>query len=181
MAIGLAELYASLHDGGPPFPQSCCPADEIPGSLMANVMGNIARHRGKPITAWSFYHKALLTNPCSPEFFSNRAAVYYDNGDLDFSIQDCQSALAIDPSFVPAIIRLALAHWTARHTAAAIKELEKGLELCPAHPLLLHNLAFLSQPHVRPPPFPTSVCTLPSPVLLQPDPESLARFVAGDC
>jgi tetratricopeptide (TPR) repeat protein len=115
-----------------------------------------------------------------PEFHSNRAAVYFSNGELDKSIADCVSALAIDPAFVPAILRLALALWSTGRGQVAIAELENGLKLNPAHPLLLHNLQVISAGRSQPPPLPVMQPPLALPQRDRRDKGALARAQIPD-
>jgi tetratricopeptide (TPR) repeat protein len=150
--------------------------DVLATSYLANACGNISLQRNHPLRAFAHYSEAIAKNPRCPEFYSNRAAVYFSNGEIDKSIADCMSALAIDPAFVPAILRLALAHWSTGRGQVAIAELENGLKLNPAHPLLLHNLQVISAGRSQPPPLPVMQQPL---ALLQKDKQDRTALARG--
>jgi hypothetical protein len=95
-------------------------------------------------------------NPREPQFYANRAAVYFANGELEKCLSDCRAALELDPSCVSAIIRASICYWTSSRAKLGIETLKTGLRHSPANPMLRHNLDIMMNSANKPPTVPVT-------------------------
>ena len=78
-----------------------------------------------------FYTEALKRNPKDAKIYSNRAACYTKLNAFDLTIKDCDSSIALDPTFVKAYLRKANVLKAMGQTQKAMEVYGKAMELDP--------------------------------------------------
>ncbi|CAG8559440.1 10982_t:CDS:10 [Diversispora eburnea] len=78
-------------------------------SLLLKSRGNDAFGHQNYDTAIRLYTQALVFNE-DPIFYNNRAACYYNKNEFNKVIEDCNNALQMDPYYVKALNRRAMAY-----------------------------------------------------------------------
>ncbi|EXX52835.1 Tom70p [Rhizophagus irregularis DAOM 197198w] len=81
----------------------------VTASQILKSRGNIAFGQNNYQKAISLYTKAIEFSQ-NPVFFSNRAACYYNTNEYAKVIEDCNNALQMDPLYVKALNRRAMAY-----------------------------------------------------------------------
>ncbi len=76
-------------------------------SLLINI-GNIYKHKGRPIQAENYYKKALEIKNLK-EAYNNLAVIYLDTNNIDLAISHSEKAIDIDPNYIDARCNAALA------------------------------------------------------------------------
>merc|ERR1712130_37874 len=71
------------------------------------LKGNDCFKKGEWANAVKFYSEAIKRNPKDAKIYSNRAACYTKLNAFDLTIKDCDTAIAMDPTFVKAYLRKA--------------------------------------------------------------------------
>ncbi|CAG8780495.1 19452_t:CDS:2, partial [Racocetra persica] len=88
----------------------------VTASKLLKDRGNIAFGQKNYQKAIKLYTQAIAFNQDDPIFYSNRAACYYNINEYLRVIDDCNSALEMDPCYVKALNRRAMAYeQTARY------------------------------------------------------------------
>ncbi|CAG8619563.1 26186_t:CDS:2 [Dentiscutata erythropus] len=88
----------------------------VTASKLLKDRGNISFGQKNYQKAIKLYSQAIAFNQDDPIFYSNRAACYYNTNDYSRTIDDCNSALEMDPCYVKALNRRAMAYeQTARY------------------------------------------------------------------
>ncbi|KAF0560690.1 Mitochondrial import receptor subunit TOM70 [Gigaspora margarita] len=72
--------------------------------------GNLAFGQKNYQKATKLYTQAITFNQDDPIFYSNRAACYYNTKEYSKVIDDCNSMLKMEPCYVKALNRLAIAY-----------------------------------------------------------------------
>lgn len=91
--------------------------------LLNNVkLVNKARARGKDLfnsgrftEACSAYGEGLKYNLCNPVLYCNRAVCWSKLGLWELSVEDCNAALKIQPSYTKALLRRAVSNAKVNH------------------------------------------------------------------
>nr|XP_023397019.1 small glutamine-rich tetratricopeptide repeat-containing protein alpha isoform X2 [Loxodonta africana] len=96
-----------------------------------------------------FYGKAIELNPANAVYFCNRAAAYSKLGNYAGAVQDCERAIAIDPSYSKAYGRMGL-----QKHSEAVAYYKKALELDPDNETYKSNLK-IAELKLREAPSPT--------------------------
>uniref|UniRef100_A0A0K0CVK2 SGTA_dimer domain-containing protein n=1 Tax=Angiostrongylus cantonensis TaxID=6313 RepID=A0A0K0CVK2_ANGCA len=89
--------------------------------------------------AVSKYNEAIKLNR-DPVYFCNRAAAYCRLEQYDLAIQDCRTALALDPKYSKAYGRMGLALSCQNRYEQAVEAYKKALELDPTQESFKNNL-----------------------------------------
>ncbi|KAL6734111.1 hypothetical protein Aduo_004686 [Ancylostoma duodenale] len=89
--------------------------------------------------AVSKYNEAIKLNR-DPVYFCNRAAAYCRLEQYDLAIQDCRTALALDPKYSKAYGRMGLALSCQNRYEQAVEAYKKALELDPNQESFKNNL-----------------------------------------
>ena len=105
-----------------------------------NSIGCSYLERGLKSRAFDHICNAIEMNPSSYEYLTNRALVYYMNGNFEECVKDCEHALAMKPGFVKAVCALAACKLRFEDKEGAEKVLQEALAISPANPTLLNNL-----------------------------------------
>lgn len=105
----LTQLNAAIKERNDKItPTSCKTADD------AKKIGNSLFGNGKYVQAAEFYTRAITLTPGNSEekanYYANRAACYQQEHAYHQVIEDCNLALAINPTHVKALLRRAIAH-----------------------------------------------------------------------
>lgn len=79
-------------------------------AVLLKEKGNLAFKSGHFETAVEHYSSAIAMDATVAAFFSNRAAAWLALGSFEEAIQDCDSALQLDPKFAKAYVRAGQAH-----------------------------------------------------------------------
>merc|ERR1719507_1276197 len=95
------------------------------------LKGNECFKSGDWANAVKFYTEALKRNPKDAKIFSNRAACYTKLNAFDLTIKDCDSSIALDPTFVKAYLRKANVLKAMGQSQKAMEVYTKALELDP--------------------------------------------------
>jgi len=98
----------------------------------ARKKGNEAFRAKKFPEAVKLYTEATKRNPESAAAFANRAAAYNKLGELKLSLADCDRCLAIDPTFVKALIRKGNLHKSMSEYNEALEAYEKVSQVDPS-------------------------------------------------
>jgi len=85
------------------------------------------------------YNQAIKMNR-DPIYFCNRAAVYCRLEQNDLAIQDCRTALALDPNYAKAYGRLGVALFAQNRHEQAVEAYKKAVELDPSNESYKSNL-----------------------------------------
>ncbi|KAI5709637.1 hypothetical protein M8J75_001883 [Diaphorina citri] len=91
------------------------------------VKGNNSYKAGKHQEAIDFYTQSIQLHPTAISY-SNRAQVYIKRSQYITALQDCDQALTLDPDFLKAIYRKALALYNLKRKEEAIVWFERFLE-----------------------------------------------------
>ncbi|XP_062544784.1 RNA polymerase II-associated protein 3 [Armigeres subalbatus] len=75
------------------------------------------------------FSKAISTFPYEPIYYNNRGLAYYHLKDYDGCMKDCNEAIKLDENYFRPYYRRALIHELHQDYQAAIKDLEKFLQL----------------------------------------------------
>lgn len=86
------------------------------------------------------YTKAIDLDPNNPVYYCNRAAAHSRLNDHQATIEDCKTALKIEPSYSKAYGRLGLAYSSLNMYHDAKLSYEKALELEPGNQTYINNL-----------------------------------------
>ncbi|PAV90622.1 hypothetical protein WR25_12194 isoform A [Diploscapter pachys] len=101
--------------------------------------GNTLMKDSKFELAVQKYNEAIKLNR-DPVYFCNRAAAYCRMEQYDLAIQDCRTALALDPNYSKAYGRMGLALSCQNRYDQAVEAYKKALELDPAQDSYKNNL-----------------------------------------
>ncbi|RIB27131.1 import receptor [Gigaspora rosea] len=82
----------------------------VTASKLLKDRGNLAFGQKNYQKATKLYTQAIAFNQDDPIFYSNRAACYYNTKEYSKVIDDCNSALEMDPCYVKALNRRAMAY-----------------------------------------------------------------------
>lgn len=134
----LTQLISFLNDTTP-FSHHLCyiSSEDLEEKDPANTILNIER--------------AKTLNASDPIIFSNSAAIYYRLGLYKESVKECLKAIECDKSHLNAYIRLGLNCWALNKSELALFAYNKGLELSPGNPIILHNIEVLKNTNAKPP------------------------------
>lgn len=91
-------------------------------------LGNKAYINKNYEEAVELYSKAIEIDPKDPVFYSNRATSLFELEKFDDCILDCDKCIELNPQFVKAYFRKALALREKLDDVQAVAVLEKGLE-----------------------------------------------------
>jgi len=94
--------------------------------------GNESFKKGDWAAAVKSYTEALRRNPKDSKIFSNRAACYTKLTAFDLALKDCDSSIAIDPTFVKAYLRKGNVLKAMGQVQKAMEVYEKAMELDPS-------------------------------------------------
>jgi len=95
------------------------------------LKGNESFKKGDWAAAVKFYTEALKRNPKDAKIYSNRAACYTKLNAFDLTIKDCDSSIALDPTFVKAYLRKANVLKAMGQAQKAMEVYSKAMELDP--------------------------------------------------
>jgi len=101
--------------------------------------GNELMKANQPDRAVQKYNEAIKLNR-DPVYFCNRAAAYCKLDQYDLAIQDCRTALALDPGYSKAYGRMGLALSFQNRYEQAVEAYKKALELEPENDSYKKNL-----------------------------------------
>ncbi|PAV59398.1 hypothetical protein WR25_03523 [Diploscapter pachys] len=101
--------------------------------------GNTLMKDSKFELAVQKYNEAIKLNR-DPVYFCNRAAAYCRMEQYDLAIQDCRTALALDPNYSKAYGRMGLALSCQNRYEQAVEAYKKALELDPTQDSYKNNL-----------------------------------------
>ena len=95
--------------------------------------GNDAFQRGAQEEAVTAYTEALAVDPDNSAFnatlFANRAAAYSKLGKNKEALEDCTSALDLDPNYLKALLRRAQIYMTMEKYEEAVRDYEKAHQM----------------------------------------------------
>lgn len=114
------------------------------GVIKASALTNLGRAHalsGDPVTAISWYRKALALDPLSPATHINIGLALKQTGDLQKAIQHFQTAIQLDPRSVSAYNNLGLVLDTLGNKEKALQAFLDALKLNPNSPEIHYNLA----------------------------------------
>lgn len=97
-------------------------------------LGNAAISAKDFTGAVQFYTEALdlsSSGPSSHIYYCNRAAAYCHLNEYAEAVADCESAIALEPTYVKAFSRLGLSHFFLNNFEEAVQAYEKAVELEP--------------------------------------------------
>jgi tetratricopeptide (TPR) repeat protein len=108
---------------------------KTPDSWMVYTnLGRVFESEGRPLDAIPLHEKALALEPNIPDTHENVAVGRMLQGRYDEAEAEFQKALAVNPSFVPAITDLGKLQYFDRHNVAAAQKLfEQALRLSPTY------------------------------------------------
>ncbi|TKR77995.1 hypothetical protein L596_018875 [Steinernema carpocapsae] len=101
--------------------------------------GNDLMKNGQFNEAIEKYNSAIKLSK-DPVFFCNRAAAYCRTEQYDLAIQDCRTALALDPNYSKAYGRMGLALSCQNRYEQAVEAYKKALEIEPEQQSYINNL-----------------------------------------
>ncbi|MCR4336527.1 MAG: tetratricopeptide repeat protein [Candidatus Omnitrophica bacterium] len=114
-------------------------------------LGNAYLSLGNFDKAIEQYSKAIAINP-HPNFYNNRCFAWNNKMELDKALEDCNTALSLDPGHTFAFINRGNAFYLKREYDKAIADYTKSLKVVPAgdkyNPPMSHynrGLAYLRQ------------------------------------
>ncbi|WKX95724.1 hypothetical protein Q1695_012296 [Nippostrongylus brasiliensis] len=121
--------------------------DKLPEPIEAEIAeANKLKEEGNDLmkssqfdAAVSKYNEAIKLNR-DPVYFCNRAAAYCRLEQYDLAIQDCRTALALDPKYSKAYGRMGLALSCQNRYEQAVEAYKKALELDPNQESFKNNL-----------------------------------------
>uniref|UniRef100_A0A1I7TS19 SGTA_dimer domain-containing protein n=1 Tax=Caenorhabditis tropicalis TaxID=1561998 RepID=A0A1I7TS19_9PELO len=136
----ILELFKSAE--GVPEGESALPTPTEADIAQANKLkeeGNDLMKASQFDAAVQKYNSAIKLNR-DPVYFCNRAAAYCRLEQYDLAIQDCRTALALDPSYSKAWGRMGLAYSCQNRYEHAAEAYKKALELEPNQESYKNNL-----------------------------------------
>lgn len=95
----------------------------------AREAGNVSFKAGQYADAVKHYTEAVKRLPTDPKALNNRAAAYTKLLAMPEALRDAESAIKIDPTFIKAYIRKALAQQAMKELTAAIETLQKAKDM----------------------------------------------------
>ena len=99
-------------------------------------LGNAAVTAKDFAGAIEHYTKAIDLSPAGPNshvYYSNRAAAHCHTSDYKSAINDCETSIAIEPTYVKALARLGLANYFEGNYEASISAYEKAVTIEPGN------------------------------------------------
>uniref|UniRef100_A0A914GW27 SGTA homodimerisation domain-containing protein n=1 Tax=Globodera rostochiensis TaxID=31243 RepID=A0A914GW27_GLORO len=137
----LTEIFKAaegLPDGDEELPTPT--QAEIQKSNTLKEEGNELVKANKHEEAILKYNEAIKLNR-DPIFFCNRAAAYCRLEQYDLAIQDCRTALALDPNYAKAYGRMGVALSCQNRYDHAVEAYKKALEIDPGNESYKNNLS----------------------------------------
>jgi len=108
-------------------------------SLEHKEKGNELFKQSKYVDALAEYSEAIRRDPLNPSLYSNRAACFSKLMDWQRGLEDCETALKMDPKFVKVYIRKGKIQHFLKQYHKALETYNKGLELDPSSDELLEG------------------------------------------
>lgn len=109
-------------------------------ALKEKEEGNALFKQDKFPEAVARYSEAIKRNPSDHTVYSNRAAAYLKLCAYDDAIRDCESCLAINPTFVKALSRKGAGYFWVKQYYKAMEAYEAGLKIDPANAECLEGI-----------------------------------------
>ncbi|KAL3119654.1 hypothetical protein niasHT_006740 [Heterodera trifolii] len=136
--IEIFKAAEGLPDGDQEFPKPT--QTDVEKSNALKEEGNELVKSNKFEEAILKYNEAIKLNR-DPIFFCNRAAAYCRLEQYDLAIQDCRTALALDPKYAKAYGRMGVALSCQNRYDQAVEAYKKALELDPGNESYKNNLS----------------------------------------
>ncbi|XP_031839502.1 small glutamine-rich tetratricopeptide repeat-containing protein alpha [Nomia melanderi] len=138
--VNLLEVYKSaVETAKPELPPEATPEAKAEAEKLKNEGNNFMKAQ-KFQEALANYTKAIQLNGRNAVYYCNRAAAYSKLGSHQKAINDCHTALSIDPSYSKAYGRLGLAYSSMEKDKEAKASYEKALEMEPDNESYKNNL-----------------------------------------
>uniref|UniRef100_A0A914L8W6 SGTA homodimerisation domain-containing protein n=1 Tax=Meloidogyne incognita TaxID=6306 RepID=A0A914L8W6_MELIC len=140
--IDIFKAAEGLPDGDDEFPT---PTEaEIAQANKLKEEGNELVKQSKFDDAILKYNDAIKLNR-DPVYFCNRAAAYCRLEQYDLAIQDCRTALALDPNYAKAYGRMGVALSCQNRYDQAVEAYKKALEIDPSSESYKNNLSIAEE------------------------------------
>lgn len=124
----------------PPDPSNCLLA-KSQAIWLRNRLGSVHRHQGNHQGAIASYNEALALDHHHGETLSHRAAILALTGKRKIALQDCKSAIQLDPNSVVAHNNLGIVHLINRQHEQALAAFDQALNLQPSFHKAHYNRA----------------------------------------
>jgi small glutamine-rich tetratricopeptide repeat-containing protein alpha len=140
--IEIFKAAEGLPDGDEEFPTPT--ENDIIEANKLKEEGNELVKQSKFSEAILKYNEAIKRNR-DPVYFCNRAAAYCRLEQYDLAIQDCRTALALDPNYAKAYGRMGVALSCQNRYDQAVEAYKKALEIDPTSESYKNNLSIAEE------------------------------------